>query len=450
METIDHLPLPIQYVIRRFADPALTYEKLGQERGISKQAVQKQAAAAMQYLETYTPRSATPKEIPDESAEPACQNCSRLEQLNSHLKRQLTLASATEQLLRFFRQKVLKLFPHFKADRLPALEKKHLLDKLEKFQKEGGLIKDFAKAIQRSAETLARWRELYEKHGMAGLEDKTTRPKGFGNKLPAFIKEQLVLLFLQFPQWTPYQYHSYIRHNPVTHWYVSIPVIQKLKQAHQQRSAEEKERITKRWCFAPGTRVWSIDFTCILKTESFKLQCLTISDQRSRFLIHTSLHLNTSTERIVKELEELFIKYGRPDIIKADNGPEFRTEFRDQLRGLSIYLLNSPEYYGQFNGSHERIHRTMKTYISSFEEHQNITRLVKEIEKFQDDYNFKIPMDFLNGKTPADIFFGDESYQPTGAEVVTPYEKDGELRMKFTGRDGQPARMSMPLIPAEK
>ena len=37
----------------------------------------------------------------------------------------------------------------------------------------------------------------------------------------------------------------------------------------------------------------------------------------------------------------------------------------------------------------------------------------------------------------------------TGAEIVTPYEKDGELRMKFTGRHGDPARISMPIIPQE-
>lgn len=321
-----------------------------------------------------------------------------------------------------------------------------ILDWLAKYKREGGLIKNFAQQIGRSPETLARWQEAYDKFGLAGLADKSTRPKHFGNKVPLFVKNQLVLLFPQFPRWTPYQYHSHIRYNPTTHWYVSLPVIQRLKNIHLQRSEKEKERLAKRWCFAPGTDAWTVDFTCIVKTQHYKLQCLTVSDQRSRFLLHSALYLNTSTEAILRDLDELFIKYGKPLIIKADNGPEYRTEFREGLRELSVNLLNSPVYYGQFNGAHERIHRMMKAFIDPFLTHQNITRLVGELTAFQDEHNYQMRMDCLDGKTPSEIFLGDRSFTPKGAEVITPYEKEGELRVKFTNRDGDPARMSMPAI----
>jgi len=59
-------------------------------------------------------------------------------------------------------------------------------------------------------------------------------------------------------------------------------------------------------------------------------------------------------------------------------------------------------------------------------------------------------MDGLDGKTPSEIFLsGDDSFTQAGAEIVTPYEKDGELRMKFTDRHGDLARVSMPIIPQE-
>jgi len=62
-----------------------------------------------------------------------------------------------------------------------------------------------------------------------------------------------------------------------------------------------------------------------------------------------------------------------------------------------------------------------------------------------------MPMDSLGGKTPADIFLsGEEDFMPDGAEVVKPYEKDGELRMKFTDRDGNLARTSVPIIQQEQ
>jgi transposase InsO family protein len=224
-------------------------------------------------------------------------------------------------------------------------------------------------------------------------------------------------------------------------------VITKLKAMHQEKSEAEKERIRKRWSFAPGTRAWTADFTSILKTDDFKLQLLTISDQRSRYFIHTALYLNTSSDIVARDLEDLFIKFGKPNFIKADNGPEFRIELREHLHDLAVYLFNSPEYYGQFNGAHERIHRTLKGFIDDFESHQNLSKLVAQIQDFVDQYNYKMPMDSLGGKTPADIFLnGDETFTPAGAEVVTPYEKDGELRMKFTNRNGDPARIALPII----
>jgi hypothetical protein len=71
--------------------------------------------------------------------------------------------------------------------------------------------------------------------------------------------------------------------------------------------------------------------------------------------------------------------------------------------------------------------------------------LVDEIERFRDDYNHRIPLEVLDMKTPAQIFYCEKDFIPTDVEIVTPYKRDGELRMKFTGRDGKPARMAIPL-----
>ena len=444
MDTLSDLHPGIQYAVRRLINPDLTFEALGAERGVTKQAVQKQFKDAIEYLRGYGGQKAPAAELAP------CAECGARDGLTQTLRRQLVIASVELRGLKFFKEQVHKILPRFRITRLPPLEKKSILDALEKFKRAGGLVKDFAKAVSRSPATLAAWQEAYDKNGLSGLADKSTRPKNFGHRVPLWIKKHLVALFMQFPRWTPYQYHSYIRHNPSTDWYLSLPVITKLKSMHEEKSEAEKERIRKRWCFAPGTRAWTADFTSLLKTDTFKLQLLTVSDQRSRFLLHSALYLNTSSVIVARDLEDLFIKFGKPGIVKADNGPEFRIELREHLNALAVYLFNSPEYYGQFNGAHERIHRKIKAFIDAFAEHQNLTKLVAQIQEFVEQYNYKMPMESLNGKTPADIFLsGDDSFTPAGAEIVTPYEKDGELRMKFTNRDGAPARVSMPIIPPE-
>lgn len=434
--TITEFHPDIQAAIQFFSGSTL--QQIGDEFHVTKQAIHKRAQKAAEYFRHYGEPApiAVQATVPNEKDQLLIQ----------HLRQELILAGVENRLLRLFQSNILQFFPRFKSKGLPAIEKKHILDQLVKFTKAGGLIKNFAQRIGRSMDTLNRWQKSYDKYGLAGLEPKTTRPKHFGNKLPLWVKEQLLLLFLRFPRWTPYQYHNYIRNNPATNWYASLPTITKLKEMHRLRTDEEKKRLKKCWCFAKGTKVWTIDFTCILKTEYFKLQLLTISDHRSRFLFPSALFLNTSTETVIDYLEELFLKFGKPMILKADNGPEFRIECREKLTDLCVYLLNSPQYYAPFNGSHERIHRRLKTYIDDFSMHHNLMKLLEQVRSYEQEHNYSMPLDYLDGQTPANVYFDDGKFMPKSVEVITPYEKEGELRMKFQNRDGAPARISMALI----
>jgi len=238
--------------------------------------------------------------------------------------------------------------------------------------------------------------------------------------------------------------------NPAIYRRVALVTIEKLKRFHIAQSEAEKARIRKRWCFAPGSAVWTVDFTTVLKTGAYKVQVLTVSDHRSRFLFRTAVFLDTSTECVIEHLVELFHQYGKPFIIKADNGPEFRLDCEERLRAFTVHLFNSPEYYGQFNASHERIHRVLKSNISALAEHGDFARLVRELDHAENDYNHHQPIECLGGKTPAEIFYGDDDFIPDGCEVITPQVKDGEVRMKFMNRAGGSARMTIPHIPGSE
>jgi len=416
----------------------LSFSDLGQHFGITKQAAQKRVDKGNQFLTSYN----------EEIIEPSLYNealvkIEKQENLILHLKQQLILSATMIFLLKAAIEKVKMFFPSYKLTRFTALQKKQILEMMGKFQKLNGTIKDFAKHINKSPEILLGWKKAFELYGINGLIDKPTRPKNFGNKVPSWIRGQLIQLFLKFPKWSEYQYHCYIKYNPTTNWYVSLPTIRNLKLNHAIKTEEERDRITKRWAFAQGTDAWTVDFTVILKTENYRLQLLTVSDCRSRFLFESVLLLETSTELMMKHLERLFLKYGKPSIIKADNGPEFRLDCRDALNKFAVYLFNSPVYYGQFNGAHERIHRNIKNYITKFEEHKNLTLLTREIDGFTNQYNHDMPLEYLRGKTPFEVYNNDKSFTPEGVEIITPYVKDNELRMKFTSRYGSHTRMDL-------
>jgi putative transposase len=442
--TLANLDINIQLTFEYLTNKKLSFGSIAEKLGISRQAAHKRVQNTLKYLLLYNKRSETSEK--NQKLEELERENKQLKEINLHLKRELIVRAVQIKEDIWLISKIREFIPNISIRRFNASQKKYFLDMCDKFVKAGGTIKEFCRAINKSTETLNRWKKAYKAKGLNGLEDKKTMPKNFGNKVTAFVKQQLIALFLKFPYWDDYQYHKYIRFNPSARYYVSLPTIRKLKNTHKKRTKEEKERLKKRWGFAPGTDVWTIDFTCILKTENYKLQLLTVSDQRSRFLFETALFLETSTKQVIDHMEDLFIKYGKPNIIKADNGPEFKIDCKNKLNEFMIHLLNSPTYYAKFNGAHERIHRTLKKFISNFENHKNITFLVQEINLFLEEYNYELPHEYLYGKTPSDVYFNDKSFVPKNTELIKPYEKNGEIRIKFTNRNGNQARISMPLI----
>ncbi len=245
----------------------LSFSDLGQHFGITKQAAQKRVDKGSAFLMSYKDEAIDPKLYSD-----CLVKIKSLENLILKLRQQLILSATMIFLLKVVIERVKRFFPNYKLTRFSALQKKYLLEMMDKFQKTNGTIKDFAKHINKSPEILLEWKKAFKLYGINGLNDKRTRPKNFGNKVPSWVRAQLIQLFLKFPKWTEYQYHCYIKYNPTTNWYVSLPTIRNLKLNHAIKTEEEKDRIKKRWAFAPGTDAWTVDFTVIVKTTNYKLQ----------------------------------------------------------------------------------------------------------------------------------------------------------------------------------
>ena len=429
----------IQTTILYLANPTLSFADIGVKLGISKQAVSKRVHLGTDFFSSFGQPIQFPDAVKLAAAEAIIVT---LTELVATLQRQIVLYGAIIFLAKAFQAMVHKYFPRFKLRRLNADQKKKILDFYTKFTKLNGSRRDFCRAIGRSESTLQKWSKAFSKHGLAGLVDKPSRPHHFGNEISLWLKNQILVLFLRFPHWNNYQYYKYIRGNPALQRNISLATISKLKNAYTEKSEAEKARLLKLWEFAPGSKIWTVDFTCLLQTERYKIQLLTVSDHRSRFLFETAVVIDTSTEIVMKHLETLFLKYGKPWFIKAVKGPEFRLDCRDKLAEFAVSLFNSPPYYGPFNACHERIHRTLKESVSNFATHHNFTKLVLELDQFREDYNYTLPLESRDMKTPAAMYFSDRDYVSDGKEIVTPYEKDGEIRVKYTNRDGLPSRMS--------
>ena len=125
----------------------------------------------------------------------------------------------------------------------------------------------------------------------------------------------------------------------------------------RQRRAELR-RIT--WKI-PGL-VWSLDDAELARFARHKLHLHQVQDLASRYKFTPWVGARVPGETVAGHLEQLFLRYGPPLVLKRDNGSNLNQQAVDAL--LARYLvvpLNSPPHYPPYNGGIERAMREMKS-----------------------------------------------------------------------------------------
>ncbi|XP_055634002.1 uncharacterized protein K02A2.6-like [Toxorhynchites rutilus septentrionalis] len=90
---------------------------------------------------------------------------------------------------------------------------------------------------------------------------------------------------------------------------------------------------------------------------------LVIVDYFSRF-IEVVVLKQTTASLTVKALHETFCRFGMPESLKTDNGPQFRSdEFKNFCNQYGIKLRNSTPYWPQANGEVERVNGMLKKHL---------------------------------------------------------------------------------------
>lgn len=95
--------------------------------------------------------------------------------------------------------------------------------------------------------------------------------------------------------------------------------------------------------------------------EHNKNNYLVISDYYSQFLLH--LPFTTSTQ-VIQRLKTTFARFGIPDEVVSDNGPQFSSaEFQELARQLDFQHITSSPPHPRGNGHAERAVQTAKRIL---------------------------------------------------------------------------------------
>lgn len=259
------------------------------------------------------------------------------------------------------------------------------------------------------------WLSRFSRLGVAGLEPRSHRPRRV-LRTSGEVVLRIIELRREHPFWGPKKLTALLK-----------------AELGDAPSVKTISRITKRLGMAPLRRtrvrrksplreggllnamkpndVWTFDFKGWWKTRDGKrFEALTVRDAASRFIL-LCVHSRETFAAVKQHCERLFLQYGLPSTIRADNGPPFAAS--DAMGGLSrlsawwislgIEVSFSRPGTPSDNGGHERMHADMAAELQR-EPGANTIEQQQLVDEWLRTFNHVRPHEALGQRTPASVY----------------------------------------------
>ena len=318
------------------------------------------------------------------------------------------------------------------------------------FLKGTSTMSELCRSFGVSRKTGYKWIERYKNGGPGELSDRSRAPHRCPHSLPDEMAQLILAVRKDHPTWGPRKILAWIaRKNPETRLPASSTAGDLLKRYGLTRPRRRRRRTSPfdqpfQPCSGPND-TWCADFKGQFRLgDGDKCYPLTLSDAYSRFLLACRGLLDPNTDETKKRFEIAFKEYGLPRAIRSDNGPPFATIGPHGLSRLSVWWLKLGIRHERIqpgrpdqNGSHERMHRTLKEETAKPPK-ATLRAQQRAFDRFWDEYNFERPHEALQQCTPATWYrtstrrYPDiipEFSYPRGATLRTVHER-GRIRWK--------------------
>ncbi len=156
----------------------------------------------------------------------------------------------------------------------------------------------------------------------------------------------------------------------------------------------------------PCNHTWGLDMTGKMNVQETVHSILGIVDHGSRLVLCLLPLRDLSTITILRNLLDVIERYGKPRVIRTDNGAQFRSIlFRACLNVLGIRQRFSKPGKPWMNGRVERLFGTLKERLNQLAVADAAT-LALALAEFRAWYNHMRPHRHLGGRTPAETWHG--------------------------------------------
>jgi transposase InsO family protein/transposase-like protein len=263
--------------------------------------------------------------------------------------------------------------------------------------------------------TFYNWYGRYLEDGYDGLATRPSNSKRFWNRIPDFVKEQVVDIALEEPDKSPRElaYHITDKYE----YFISESSVYRILKSYDLITSPAFILMSAGDKFKNPTRrvneLWQTDFTYFRIVGWGWYYLSTVLDDYSRYIISWKLTDSMTAEDVKDTLDLAIAKTGidkvklkhKPRLL-SDNGPSYLSkDLKEYLDQKQMDHTRGAPYHPMTQGKIERYHRTMKNVVK-LDTYYFPWELEIELKRFVDHYNNERYHESINNVTPADVFYG--------------------------------------------
>jgi transposase InsO family protein len=297
----------------------------------------------------------------------------------------------------------------------------------EKEKTMGELCEEF----QISRPTGYEWLRRYEKNGLAGVVEKSRRPRRSPSQTEVGIEERVVELRQQRPDWGAKKIQVLLQREGVELPRITIHRI--LLRRDLVKREDRHRKAVKRFERERPNELWQMDFKGSMGWNA-PTGPLSVLDDHSRYAIALGETGSTRAEPVQERLREAFERCGMPEGMLMDHGtPWWNMQAAAGWTWLTVWLMKqgiqlhfSGYRHPQTQGKVERFHGSLEAARSKRGEWTSEPPQ-SWYDAFRQEYNEERPHEALEMKTPASVWRPSERrYQEN--PLTWEYEPGAEVR----------------------
>lgn len=282
---------------------------------------------------------------------------------------------------------------------------------IEAWERSGMTAPDFSMVCGVPRDTLYAWRTKFRREGARGLENKVRARRG--SRLPEEVQEAIRMLKAANPEWGAKRISAVLAR--AQNMQASAPAVLRVLKAAgyvvEQGPSRRHPDKPRRFERARPNQMWQTDlFSFTLKRTARRVHLVAFMDDHSRLITSFGLHASPTTALVQEALLAGIARYGPPEEVLTDNGPQYvtwrgKSAFSKLCEHLGIHQVVARPRRPQTLGKIERFWSSLWQECLREASLTCLDEARDRISRYLDHYNLQRPHQGIDGLVPADRFF---------------------------------------------